>query len=472
VAISRDSLLAVLGGVTIGIRCAERLTHNEMWISELVTNLVARLYPRVSISGPVEHCESLAKLAKAINPNIEFVSASPPQTSIGLSVSAKEASIFPWASGWIAAVRHSPASAEGPDNPYASAAAACLAGAELFRRIFVGSTAEPDIQVSLLDFGLDSGRDRALEQLTINEVLFVGVGAVGNAALWALSRDPGLKGSIVLLDHENVALSNLQRYVLAKSDDEHRLKVAVAEREFVTSSLKPKPVSLTLEQYVRSRGDDRLPLIAISVDNVEGRRYAQALLPRLIVNGWTGFQSLGASWHVFSSDTACLACLYHPHGKGMSITEQAAKAFGLSIDRTNQLWMGGLPLSEADLKVVASTLGIKERDLGPWRGKPISEVYRDVVCGAIALDVGGVGKVETVPLAHQSALAGALLASELVKRSSPDLTALAQGEPLVAWDNVMKGPPKLCAKQRPREPGCICGDPDYQGVYAETWTAR
>lgn len=210
-------------------------------------------------------------------------------------------------------------------------------------------------------------------------------------------------------------------------------------------------------------------MTVVSVDNVDGRRSAQALLPRLVVNGWTGDQALGASWHVFSRDAACLACLYHPHRQGSSAVEQAAKALGLSHDRTALLWVSRQPLSSDDIKAVAKSLGVKESALKPWRSKSLGDIYTDVVCGAVPLDVTGVGKIETVPLAHQSALAGILMAAELLKRTQPELASLAQPEPLISWDDILRPPPPIWGKPRAREKGCICGDPDYQSVYRRKW---
>ncbi|MCL4319141.1 MAG: hypothetical protein M1596_04520, partial [Firmicutes bacterium] len=84
----------------------------------------------------------------------------------------------------------------------------------------------------------------------------------------------------------------------------------------------------------------------------------------------------------------------------------------------------------------------------------------------------GVGKIETVPLAHQSALAGILMAAELIKRTQPELAALSQPETLVSWDDVLREPPTIWGKPRAREKGCICGDSDYQKVYAQKWCAE
>ena len=192
------------------------------------------------------------------------------------------------------------------------------------------------------------------------------------------------------------------------------------------------------------------------------------MLPKLVLNGWTGDRALGASWHLFSRDTACLACLYHPHGQGLSAVDQAARALGLSIERATLLWVSHLPLSSDDISTAAKSLQVPIEVLLPWQNRTLGEFYTDVVCGAVPIEVGGLGRVETVPLAHQSVLAGVLMAAELIKRNTP-LSEISQPEPLVTWDDVLKQPPVLWTRPRARELGCICGDPDYQEVYCKKW---
>jgi hypothetical protein len=101
----------------------------------------------------------------------------------------------------------------------------------------------------------------------------------------------------------------------------------------------------------------------------------------------------------------------------------------------------------------------------------LGDLYTDVVCGAVPISLPVANRVETVPLAHQSVLAGILMAAELVKRTSPELTAMAQLEVLISWDDVLRPPPALWAKPRAREKGCICSDPNYQQTYAQKWNS-
>ena len=69
--VSRDDLAASLEGVTVGIKFALPLSGNDLWIAELATNLLARLYPRMAITGPEQDRLRLRTLALKINPEIE-----------------------------------------------------------------------------------------------------------------------------------------------------------------------------------------------------------------------------------------------------------------------------------------------------------------------------------------------------------------------------------------------------------------
>jgi hypothetical protein len=467
--VSRKSLSTKLRSTMVGIKCGPNLTANERFIAELTTNLTARLYPTLSITGQDRDVKRWKQLAVDINPRIEFAPHAPGKTCICVGSISTPGAIYPSASGWAARVGHGGPMNGGPENPYSAGAAAALACSELFRRVFLHGDAERDLSISLLDFGSDAGRDLDLIPESIGEVLFVGLGAVGNAAIWALARDKKTRGTLSLVDDEVITLSNLQRYVLAKFEDVSKVKVELAAKVMRNSSLDTLAYQSTLEDFTPPLGWIQPPTTCISVDNVNGRRVAQALLPKLVINGWTGEGALGASWHEFGRDAACLACLYQPHGQDLSATQQAARALGLSEERATLLWVTRKPLSEEELMAAATALGVKVSVLKPWKEKPLGELYTDVVCGAVPLNIGAAGRVEVVPLAHQSVLAGILMAAELLKRSQPALASLAQSESLISWDDVLRPAPKNWKKPRPRENGCICGDTVYQSVYRSKW---
>jgi hypothetical protein len=335
--------------------------------------------------------------------------------------------------------------------------------------VFLGVGTEKPLRFSLLDFQTDSGIALHLEAVDLGSIILAGAGAVGNAALWALGRHTTLSGKVLVVDPERIELSNLQRYVLAMHNDVGQKKVLIAEKALRGTALSVEQKQTALERLVDSEESPLIPTIVVSVDNVSGRRVAQALLPRMVISGWTSEQGLGASWHQLSREAACLACLYHPKGPGLSQTEQAARVLGIPHATVADLWISGKPLTDNHIRTAAEALGVPPKTLERWQGKSLNDFYTDVICGAVPLDLKGVGTLETVPLAHQSALAGILMAAEMIKRADAALTESSQPEPLVSWDNVLQEAPSIWRKPRPREAGCICTDVDYQNAYRTKW---
>lgn len=212
--VSRDDLSRSLEGVVVGIKLGPDPSQNDLWIAQLSTNLLARLYPRIAITGPEKTVAQLRDLALGINPEIELLGKAPAVRTIGIGKIKSGAELWPGASGWVARLNHSRDPGGGPANPYAAGAAATFATAELFRRVFMNGKTEADFSISLLNFDRTSGADQELPSSGIGSVLFVAVGAVGNGALWALARDRKRAGQLTLIDNEEIELSNLQRYVL------------------------------------------------------------------------------------------------------------------------------------------------------------------------------------------------------------------------------------------------------------------
>lgn len=467
-----ESLSGHVVGIYAGTACSAE--GNEKWIAELLVNLLARLYPVIAISGHDAACENIARIANAINPDIE-IKGDTEEAGITVHVGgiAKSNKSFnAGARGWVAYVgTNEQGNITGPINPYSSGVAAALAAWRVFQSIFARDTvALPDISLSLLDYSSHSGAEDVLPSIDIGEVAVAGIGAVGNPAIWAWAKHSGLTGELHLIDPEDIELSNLQRYCLPFHGDVGMGKGELAARELLNSKLSHRLWPCSLQDFANTyEGIEKLPSICVSVDNVDGRRTAQALLPRLVVNGWTSDNGLGASWHRFMDNSACLACLYQPKNASLSQTELAAQALGLPHDRLAALWVSEKPI-ESDVIAIAEThLGLSSGKLADWKGKRVQDIYSGVICGQIGLDLAGIGRVATVPLAHQSVLAGLLMAAELVKRSEPGIEARSQDEPLIIWDDIMRTPPKYWTAMRAKERECFCNDEVYRKIYLEKW---
>jgi hypothetical protein len=478
--ITREELERVLSGHVVGIHLGQlcSVDGNEKWTAELLVNLLARLYPTLSISGDETSCEVFSANALAINPDID-IQCCPDRSTVVVHVgdaSFGENGFIAGASGWVAHIGKFAGGipASGPHNPYSAGAAAAFSAWRVFQTIFGQSDTQAefsDISLSLLDYGSNAGKTEALPSINVGEVAVAGIGAVGNPALWAWSKHAGLSGELHLIDPEDVELSNLQRYILPNHIDVAISKVQLAQRVLCNTDFTLKLWPCSLEDFASNySGIDKLATICVSVDNVDGRRAAQALLPELVVNGWTSDSGLGASWHRFLGKSACLGCFYHPKGTSLSQTELASEALGIPHDQLVMLWVKEQPLGKAEILAVETYLGLQKGQLVDWVGKRVQDVYTGVICGQVGVDLSGIGRVATVPLAHQSVLAGILMAAELVKRKSPELEERSQGETLTIWDDVMRTPPKYWTANRKKEAECFCNDEVYVNVFSDKWS--
>jgi hypothetical protein len=94
---------------------------------------------------------------------------------------------------------------------------------------------------------------------------------------------------------------------------------------------------------------------------------------------------------------------------------------------------------------IATTFGLVDGDLRRFAPLGIDDLYRSGVCGEL-LQLGDEGRRHedvSVPLAHQSALAGVLLAIGLVVAKTPALRAHRPDQPLVHYDILHGAPQEL-----------------------------
>jgi hypothetical protein len=233
--------------------------------------------------------------------------------------------------GWRALLsRDGPVGSGSTANPFGAGAASCFGAANVFRRIFADQLPRGDlddrIDLSLSTYFQGSAAVSELpERCDLGDAYLVGLGAIGNGAVWALSRIPGLAGVLHLVDHENADLSNLQRYVMAMQDDVGRRKVRLARAFFTQGTLKVRAHPQRWSDYVVGRRKRAFERVAVALDTAQDRIALQASLPKWIVNAWTQDVDLGISRHAFTADGACLACLYLPTGAVKNEDERVAE---------------------------------------------------------------------------------------------------------------------------------------------------
>ncbi len=446
---------------------------------DLLVRLLARLYPRITLTGPTPTSTALAELATSINPLIEI--GGDDDAKVGVSVGALknsfETTIYAGASGWDALISSTTPQGVGvSDNPFGPGVAACLATSNVFRRVLLSDWRDHVDKKLRFSAFLGDTVDRKSRAPSIpwrlsGEAALFGVGAVGNAALWALARSP-LDGTIHVVDPQDIELSNIQRYVLTHRRDEGHAKVELASA-VTTRGLTIVPHGLSLEQFLSRSGYDwRYVLLAL--DSARDRRSAQASLPRWVGNAWTQPGDLGLSVHPrFGEEGACVACLYLPDSRLPNEDELVAAALQvpqLQMDVRTLLYSNA-PLQRTFLEAVAGAVARPMDSFLPFEGRSIRDLYVEGFCGGAVIPLGEAGRPPQdlhVPLAHQSALAGVLLAAALVR------SALGADPPITSATrlNVLQGVGANVAQpiRAVRDGRCLCDDPVFRDTYRAKYT--
>lgn len=485
--VNPEKLLDILTDKKIAIAFDNTvIQHKNSKITlELITNLVARLYPSIGIvyNGNTDEgdtfVKSLISLALGINPDIEILSGVE-SYSVALCVGnpdcTSERYIYMNSDSWNLEISiDKPINVFGNNvlNPFSASAVSCLGVSELFRMVFsdlLKDKFEPQsFTLSLLDYSRHSENFIEIKDIDFKDLTLVGLGAIGNSIAWCLKWIPNLRGIINIVDPETIELSNLQRYVLSSQSNINNLKVDIVKEYLSHKELTINVAAMPFGEYVKlHRNDCDFDIIAVSVDNAINRVATQAVLPRVVFNAWTGDEgSLGISRHIFDHpQKACLACLYLSTNKQKSRTECIAEIIGFEQNRTNELVVTQVKLNRDLLNEISQLKGYSLSALLPYEGKTLDDFFVEAVCGGVLLPMGNnAGTSEAnVPLAHQSVLAGILLACELVKEA---LNLIPTDYPVETRMNVLSKMPDFFCSNRSKtiNPKCICSDKDYLDIY-------
>jgi hypothetical protein len=451
---------------------------------ELCINLLARLYPRLAIVATGASAEAfvtqLINIARSINPVIDVENDLVNVTAclvVGSTVATVNApTVYIGSDAWIVRLsQDTPVGSCDTRIPFGAGAAACFGVANIFRLLFRTylPAGDPDrhFALSLLDLTLEAEHLTNPKSLVVDigETHLVGLGAIGNGAVWALSRTPTLTGILHLIDAETVDLGNLQRYVLMLQEHKEVSKVAAVADVLKQTSLDVRPHNQRWGDYLRERNDWRLARVAVAVDSTRDRIAIQAALPQWIVNGWTQASDLGISRHTFLGEQACLACLYLPSIETLHEDRLIAQAIGLPEAYMEvRAWLyANAPVERSLLERIANALHLPVESLIQFEGKSLRTFYSEAICGGVVLTLGGhIGQEAgtEVPMAFQSALAGILLAAEIIAdaghlRYTPPMTTTRINllRPLTTY---LSYPVAKHASGR-----CICQDHAYIAAY-------
>jgi hypothetical protein len=499
--VDRSAIVDHISSASIALRCpVEDLTPVNRAGFVLAANLAARLYPKIYLEADEELTQAAAEEISSINPrcNIEKAAGSATATLNYEAPARGEGEIAVFARGWNVYLDSEPKEFETANPPAALLAAAWGIG-EAFRVVFAaqlgdrGRRAAKPFAFNMITLGDPKSGLPWADGPEIGRFNLVGAGAVGQAAAHTLAVS-GARGTMVAVDHETLTLSNLQRYVLGRDSDVGAVKVKLLKQRLDSPELK---VMAQRSKWEVGRASKRVPSL-VALDSAAARIELQASLPGPIYNAWTQPADVGFSRHEHFGEQPCLACLYWPTQSGPSRHEQIGSALNQHPIRCLAYLVQrdlpvGMPLPPAALQAlpdlpipaeaiawtqtpiiddIASAAGVDPGELTTWRGRSLADLYQEGICGGAVLDlgVGEAPREALVPLAHQSAFAGIMLATQLLAASDPFLSGARPAQIEGRYD-LLSGGPQVLAMPRARTPGCLCSDDVFLAVYAEKFLA-
>lgn len=462
----------------------------------LAVNLAARLYPRLRLNGPPEWTDRAAVLATSINPAVDL------RTGTTASMGRPDTAALLWddlsaaheadhhvrvsARGWNI-VLDTEASTEA-SHPLAVLAASALGIGELFRVVFADSLGARGRRgpqpggFNLVTAGTPQPGVPLRPQLEIPDVHLIGAGAVGQACLLSLGA-ADVRGRVFVVDPETIELSNLQRYVLTTDVDERVAKTTIAARFAEATGLVVTEIPTRWGEDHRSGPGTRVALVAL--DSATDRIGVAASMPDRVYNAWTQPADTGWSRHERFGSDPCLACLYFPHRQRPHEYQLIAAALQqpplrvLSYLVTRQPVGSPLPMivNVPDIPTPSDAGGWMQQSLltdlvdagyvdvtetEKWSSRPIGAIYRDGVCagGFLRPPDKPTGEAALVPLAHQSALAGVMLAVQLVAAFDDQLRSWRPTAVEGRLDQL-SGLPQVLPRPRSKATDCICSDTDF-----------
>ena len=459
---------------------------------DMALRLVSRLYPALVIAGlpgvKPAFLMRLEQLARSLNPRIDLTADVGSATKLLVFGATrvtgnKKAKAHTWYVGsdnWFTKLsKTAPVGSGSSVNPLGAGAAACIAVANIFRAVFAKELADAamdsELATSLLDLrpAVAGSANPALTSVKLEDVHLVGAGAIGNGALWALSRMP-CEGTLHVVDHECVSDSNLQRYVMLTNEDKTKQKAALAKEWLALTSPRLTVIPQVKEwaAHVEAIEGHKVETVLSAVDSANARIQIQASLPRVIYNAWTQRGEAGVSRHFFLEDAACLACLYLPKGQAPNEDLVISRALRLGEDdatvREVRLRLHlSQPTERAFLERIARAAGVEVEKLAAFENRPLRELYVEGVCGGRVMEFHQAAlqvKAE-VPMGFQSALAGILLAAELARPARLAHT-VTQIDLLGSFPDLPGIP-----KSKTLSPRCLCVDEDFIEVFRGKYPA-
>ncbi|MGH2899990.1 MAG: ThiF family adenylyltransferase, partial [Solirubrobacteraceae bacterium] len=344
---------------------------------------------------------------------------------------ADSADIHVDGSGWISYVGTEPP-ATLPDETTVTIgplSAACRAASRVYQRLLGDLlTTEPAAPRSWWNALTLQPLDTAPEHVGPSlhapaiDALLMGAGSIGGATVYALARTPDVTGRLDIIDPQTLEARNALKALLARHQDvtAGASKAHVAARELAgLAGLTVNPEPVTLAQWVAARpADQPLPVVLCAVDSIAARRELQDHGPLDVLNAACGDLDATVSAHR-TDDGPCVYCLHIENVLDGESTRMRiiARDTGIPERTVAELLTRSVPLTATHLRAIEQHRGVPSGALAHWQNRTLDDLFREwILYGEARVSDGDASAAVTAPFV--TALAGILLAGELLKRSS------------------------------------------------------
>lgn len=402
-------------------------------------------------------------------------------TSLHLGAGTSDATVSIGSNGWLVHVAtdgtHTRFSDQG--NPVGSYAAACMGVAEVFKALLREYVGEENIQgrvmpiedttFSTYDYTVNPANPENPDLpsvVNLHNLNVIGVGAGGGALVQTLSALDAVRGTIRLVDSDEVSSSNLNRYIWAYRRDVGAMKSEVGKQVVVEAhpalTFAVKSYSQPYIAFTEEVDEAALELVVSAVDTVRAREQIQWDLPEMILDASTNQAGDYVVLCVAFGEGQCLACKHQGRQDGVK-REMAVLSdqIGLDTDTLVDMNTDNAAFTPNEVDTIAGYVDGSADITIPEPGERFSDWFRQH-CGH--LDLGGADM--EVPVPFLPVTAGVLLAGEVIKqRHFPE----AQVDNRFTH-NMLGVPVEGMHGFTNAHPDCgICGDPDAVDRYDQKW---
>jgi hypothetical protein len=421
--------------------------------------LLIRICQHVAVAVPKE-CEALRAdinaLARRMVPDRQLQNVDPSGDAFQdfdaiLSIGIHGRTDLPWtvinADGWVARVSSRGADLPKPtisDNAIAAIGAACLGTGEVFKRLIRLKSDRGELldatSFSLWTYSVSEDLGPPLDAFVV-DILIIGCGAIGSGVGYVLSRCPA-SGRALTLDPQSFGKENFGTSIAVGPSDYGPKAEVIAE--LLKSKLTAKGVINDIAGFSVYYDGTFPDMILTGLDEIDPRHQAQELWPALIIDGAVGGElSCQVSCHPWSSDIACLLCLFKKP-PAYDLAELNARATGLPNEIAN----------DPDAIITDEIIAQADPGRRPWlnihRGKPLCSITSELVLKFLSTDTHRGGFAPAVPFL--SCFSACMMVTELVRVVT---TGKTFPEPRYQM-NLLWGPRRGQHYEESRHKDCIC----------------